>query len=271
MYRGAMWRLLGLALVTLAAEPALAAATPWQDIAPGVRARLIASDVLTDGRTVAGLELQMPEGTKTYWRIPGETGIPTEFDFSTSVGVVEPAVQWPYPVIDRTGGYLDYVYRGAVVLPIEFDVGTDPATLAASIVLGVCSDMCVPASATFSLPLSFAAPDTAQALRLRQAVAQTPIAWDQPGQPFAEIAAGPDGSLHLEGPDPSIVPDSIIADLGDPALVFEAPQKSRDGTVWTMRPRGTPAKGLEGHPIQLTFMTPNGPYTVTRTVAPFAP
>jgi DsbC/DsbD-like thiol-disulfide interchange protein len=271
MYRGLMLRLLSLALVTLAAEPALASATPWQDIAPGVRARLIASDVVTDGHTLAGLELQMPEGTKTYWRIPGETGIPTEFDFSASVGVSDPVVQWTYPLIDRTGAYLDYIYRGAVVLPIEMEVGEAPASLAASIVLGICSDMCVPASATFSLPMNFATPDAAQGLRLRQAMAETPSAWDQPRPPFAEVAAGPDGSLHLEGPDPSIDPDSVIADLGDPALLFEAPQKSRDGNVWTLRPRGTPAKGLEGYPIQLTFMTPDGPYSVTRIVAPFAP
>ncbi len=39
----------------------------------------------------------MPQTTNTYWRIPGETGIPTEFDFAASTGVSGPQVHWPYP------------------------------------------------------------------------------------------------------------------------------------------------------------------------------
>ncbi|MEO6015189.1 MAG: protein-disulfide reductase DsbD domain-containing protein [Devosia sp.] len=267
-----MLKLIAIACLTLAASPAFAGATPWQDLAPGVKARLISSDHLDGTTTLAGLEIDMPATTKTYWRLPGETGIPAQFDFSASSGISEPAIQWPYPEIDRSQGYLDYVYHGPIVLPVELNTTASASIIDVSVTLGICSDICVPAMAKFTLPLNFATPDSAQSIRLDQAIARTPILWDQPGQPFSTVEIGFDGSLHLRNPDPSIDPASVIADLGDPAVLFETPQKSPDGAIWTLKPLGGAAKkGLEGSSVQLTFLTPSGPYAVTRTIAPSAP
>jgi DsbC/DsbD-like thiol-disulfide interchange protein len=257
--------------VTLAAAPVLAAASPWQEISPGTRARLISSDTLTEGHTMAGLEIELPAGTYTYWRIPGETGIPPQFDFSASTGIAAPQVLWPAPSVEVNSGYTDYVYRGTVVFPIELTADAGGAVLGAAVTLGVCSDMCVPARATLTLPITFGQADSAQSIRIDQAVALTPIPWDQPRQPFSEVTAGPSGSIDLHMPDPSIDPDSLIADIGDPAVIFSAPQKSPDGTLWTLRPLGSVAPRLEGLPVQLTFMTRNGPYQVTRTLNTSAP
>ncbi|MEO7221334.1 MAG: protein-disulfide reductase DsbD domain-containing protein, partial [Devosia sp.] len=169
-------------------------------------------------------------------------------------------------------GYMDYAYYGPVVLPFEFEAEEGGAILDVAVTLGVCSDICVPAAAKLTLPLTFAALDTAQSIRLDQAMAETPILWDQPGQPFGSVEAGLDGSLHLLSPDPSIDPGSIIADVGDPAILFETPQKSPDGALWTLKPLGGGArKGLEGSSVQLTFETPTGPYAVTHTIAPSQP
>ena len=267
-----MLRLIALIAVTFTAAPAFAAATDWQEIAPGVNARLISSDTLTDGLTLAGLELDMPDNTNTYWRIPGETGIPTEFDFSASTGVIEPIVHWPYPEIDRSRGYIDYAYYGQVVLPFEFEAEEAGAVLDVAVILGICSDICVPTTAKFTLPLTFTAPDSAQSIRLDQAMATTPILWDQPGKPFGSVEAGLDGSLHLLSPDPSIDPASVIADVDDPSVLFETPQKSPDGALWTLKPLGGGGKKeLEGSSVQLTFETPDGPYAVTHLIAPSQP
>jgi DsbC/DsbD-like thiol-disulfide interchange protein len=257
---------------TLLTLPALAGATAWQEIAPGVKARLITSDVLVDGLTLGGLELDMPQTTNIYWRIPGETGIPTEFDFAASSEVSGATVHWPFPEIDRSRGYMDYAYYGPVVLPFEFESAASGATLDVTVTLGICSDICVPATTRLTLPLAFAAEDAAQSIRLEQAMAETPILWDQPRQPFGSVEAGFDGSLHLLSPEASIDPASIIADVGDPALLFETPQKSPDGAVWTLKPLGGGArKGLEGSSVQLTFETPAGPYAVTYVIAPSQP
>lgn len=268
-----MLRPAALIAVTLLASPVFAAATDWQEVAPGVKLRLISSDKIVDGHSLAGLEIEMPANTNTYWRIPGETGIPTEFDFSASVGVVEPTAHWPYPQIDRSRGYMDYAYYGPVVLPFEFEATEGvPATLDLAVTLGVCSDICVPAMAKLTLPLMFAVPDPANSIRLDQAMARTPILWDQPGKPFGSVEAGLDGSLHLLSPNSAIDPASVIADVGDPSILFETPQKSLDGALWTLKPLGgVAAKGLEGSSVQLTFQTPTGPYAVTHTVAPSQP
>ena len=262
-----MLRFAPFLFVTLAAGPALAGATPWQDIAPGVRARLISADVVTAGKAVAGLELDLPRGTNIYWRIPGETGIPTEFDFAGSSGVGAPSVEWPYPEINVEGGYRDYIYRGPIVLPIVLAPSGDSATLTVKASMGVCSDMCVPATVSLSLPIRFGKADPGQSIRLDQAEANVPIAWDKPGQPVETVTATTAG-IELQGLDHTIDPSSVIADVGDPAILFETPQKSPDSTVWTLKLLGgAAATGLEGRGIQLTFMTPSGPYFVARQIA----
>jgi DsbC/DsbD-like thiol-disulfide interchange protein len=261
-----MLRLAPFLFVTFAAGPALAGATPWQDIALGAKARLISADKLSDGTTIVGLQLDMPANTKTYWRIPGETGIPTEFNFSASTGLSAPVVDWPYPQIDRSEGYLDYVYYGPLVIPIRFASVAEGGTIDAIITLGVCSDICVPAQAKFSLPVSFAKPDAGQSIRLDQAEARGPIAWDKPTPAFGAVTATAAG-LTISSPDPSIDPGSLIADVGDPAILFETPQKSPDNGAWTVKLLGgAAATGLEGRGIQLTFMTPSGPYAVGSTI-----
>jgi DsbC/DsbD-like thiol-disulfide interchange protein len=262
-----MLRFSPLLLVTFLATPALAGATPWQDIAPGARARLISADNIKDGKLLAGLELDLPANAKTYWRIPGEAGIPTQFDFAGSVGLSNGTVLWPYPEIDKTQGLTDYAYHGHTVLPLQFSAAGDRAQLEASVVLGVCSDICVPAQAKFSLSIATNVPDAEQSLRLDQAVAATPIAWDQPNPAFGAVTATPDG-LAIGSIDPSIDPQSLIADVGDPAVLFATPQKSPEGAAWTVKLLGgSGAPGLEGRTVQLTFQSRSGPYTVARQIA----
>lgn len=261
-----MWKPLLAIAVTFAVSPALGAATPWQDIAPGVKARIISDDAIVGGKTRVGLELDMPPNTKTYWRIPGETGIPAQFDFAGSSGLADAAVQWPYPEIDESDGFRDYVYHGHLVLPVSFTANGSAAALNATVTLGVCSDICVPARVKFALPMAFGTPDTAQALRLDQAQSALPIAWDQSDPPFGAISIAA-GGLSIAAVDPAIDPASLIADIGDPSVLFAAPQKSPDGTAWVLKLlRETGAEGLAGQNLQLTFMTQQGPYSVTRPI-----
>lgn len=256
--------------MTLATAPALAAATSWQDLAPGARGRLISSDTLSNGTTLVGLQLDLPQTSNTYWRIPGEGGIPTQIDFGASQGVGGATIVWPYPRIETPGGVREYVYRGPVVLPVQLSAG-EGAVLDASVTLGVCSDICVPVHAHFELPLTFSTSDAAQSIRLAQALADAPAPWAGTSPPFAGAAIGPDGkTLVLSAPDPAVAADSLIAETGDPAILLGAPQKSPDGALWTLQVLGGTAKGLVGHPIQLTFETADGPFTASIPVAPAA-
>lgn len=250
--------------VTLAAPPAFAAATDWQEIATGARVRLVYSGG-QDPR--AGVELQLPAGSNTYWRIPGDSGIPTTIDLSGSVGVQDTDVIWPYPRIEEAGGYRDFVYRGDVVVPIRLAAASG-AILDARVMLGVCSDVCVPAQAHLRLALDGSA-DAAQAIRLDQAVADAPADWTGPAEPFGAVKLSADGhSLEIGSPDPAIDPESLIADTGDPAILFTAPQKSPDGAIWTLELLGGgDMTELLGKRVRLTFTTPLGAFSELRTVA----
>lgn len=259
-------------IAMFATAPAFAGATAWQEIAPGARARLISSDSVEQGALMAGVEIDLPQGTNIYWRIPGETGLPTQIDLSGSTGVEAGELLFPYPEIDRSRGYLDYIHRGNVVLPLRVTMAAEGAMLNATLSLGVCSEICVPAQAEFSLPIS-ATPDATQALRLQLAMARVPIAWDRPAEPLSSVGLNADASaLELRGADPAVDPASLIVDVGDAAILFESPQKSPDGAIWTVRPlRPADLAGLEGRPVNLTFMTAMGPYAVSATIAAAVP
>ncbi len=251
-----------LVFALLAVPPAAAAETAWQDVAPEARMRIVTSDTLgPGGTTLIGVELDMPERIKTYWRVPGETGIPTQIDLAGSHGIVGHAVHWPYPRIDDADGYHDYVYYGPVVLPVELSVSGAEADVSIAVTLGICEEICIPVTASFRLPLDFGKADAGNALRLRQALAKSPLPWDgAPEGIMAEFAPGRGLLVRLPGEE--IAPQSVIADIEGSPILFGAPQKSPDGLVLLpLLGGGVPS---EGQRITLTFDTPRGPFEVEK-------
>jgi DsbC/DsbD-like thiol-disulfide interchange protein len=265
-----MFRHLALTLLLVGCSPALAATTDWVEVAPGARLRLIANDELApDGTTLIGLQADLPAGTRTYWRVPGESGIPTEIDLAGSTGISSSTTLWPFPTIDTSAGVLDYVYSGDTVLPVSARAAGSGAVVKASVSMGICSDVCVPVSAKFTLPLDFARPDTAQAIRLKQAVANTPIAWNGAPDAIGELRYDATAkALRIDINDSGIDALSVLAEAPGDDPLFGAPQKSPDNRGIILPLLGTtPEKGLEGEPIRLTFMTQRGPYETVRDVA----
>jgi DsbC/DsbD-like thiol-disulfide interchange protein len=263
-------RIPAVLLILALSLPATAAETPWQDVAPGARVRIISSDVLKpDGTTMVGLEIDMPPTTNTYWRVPGETGIPTELDFTGSTGVTSHEVLWPFPLIETKTGYVDFVYRGPTVLPVELKLDGATADLDIKVTMGICSDICVPVTAAFTLPLDFAAPDRAQGLRIAQALALTPMPWEDPRDPIAWVGFdSAESALAVRLSGPEVDPQSLIADTGNGGQLFGAPQKSPDGKL-VLLPLlgGESSQDVEGMPVRLTFMTEMGPFSVERRIS----
>jgi DsbC/DsbD-like thiol-disulfide interchange protein len=248
---------------------AMGAATPWQQVTPDVRLRLVSSDALrADGTTMAALEVDMPAATKTYWRVPGESGIPTRIDTSGSNGIGTSRILWPLPQVDASGDVVDFVYYGPTVLPLRLTVDATSATLSAKVAMGICSDICVPVSASFALPLDFARVDHSEGLRISQAVAEVPIAWDGDDEPIGAVDYDPaTGLLTVELTDDRVEPGSLIADAGLPDSFFGAPQKRPDGQAVTLPLLGPGAgAAVIGHEVELSFMTDAGPYLVSRTI-----
>ncbi len=260
--------LAALSLVLLAA-PAHAGETAWQEVAPGVKLRLISTgQIKANGTTLVGLEIDMPETNKTYWRVPGDTGLLTELDFAGSIGVLSHQILWPYPVRHQTAEYLDYAYFGPTILPVELTVEPGSPQVELSAMLGVCSEVCVPAQARFSLSLADAEPDRPNGLRIRQALATTPLDWQGDPQPIGNVELrAEDGMLAVHVGDKELDPASLIAatDSGEP--LFGAPQKSPEPNLVLIPILGKADEwGLENQAVRLTFLTGMGAFEVKRTV-----
>ena len=264
-------RLAFVLVAALISAPAVAAETAWQELGPDTRMRLIASERAEAGsKTHIAIELDMPPNTKTYWRVPGETGIPLQLDLAGSRGVDGFAVQWPYPQIETKDGYTDFVLYGPTVIPIELAVtGTTPI-VETDVLLGVCSDICVPATASFSLPLDLSTADPGQSIRIDQALALSSIPWVGPDAPVGEVSLDETGKALEVGIDPGrLQPASLIVDASEAGYVFGAPQKSpQPFLVVHHMLGGGDAGALEGRDVTLVFMTVDGPFEVTRRVGP---
>src|ERR1700683_1885413 len=95
---------LTIVTMTLAALAGPAAAraqdaSPW-DKQPHAQARLIAGSVMKSADATylhAGVEIRLDAGWKTYWREPGDSGVPPTFDFSGSEDADFVKILWPEP------------------------------------------------------------------------------------------------------------------------------------------------------------------------------
>jgi DsbC/DsbD-like thiol-disulfide interchange protein len=165
-------------LLGAASSPAIAADdSPWDNDLQSA-ARLIAARVHNEaGDPVfrAGVEIRLKDGWKTYWRYPGDSGVPPVLDFSKSQNVKAITVLYPAPARfpDGAGGS-SIGYQGVVILPLHVvpqDAGK-PVTLGLKLDYAVCEKLCVPAEAKLELALTGA--ETANEIALGAAEARVP-------------------------------------------------------------------------------------------------
>jgi suppressor for copper-sensitivity B len=111
-----------------------------------VEVRLLASARPDGAAPVAIVEIRLQPGWKTYWRTPGEGGLPPTFDFSLSRNIAATAVDYPAPRRFDDGYAITNVYQGRVLLPVELTpaVASAPMTVHLKFALGVCESICIP-------------------------------------------------------------------------------------------------------------------------------
>ncbi len=120
------------------------------------RAHPVGDPVIAPAVALAGVEIELAPGYKTYWRHPGsDGGIPPEFDWSASDNVAAVRVGYPAPAVfdgqmGQTIGYQDGVILPLVVTPID---ASRSSTLRLAMFYGVCKDICIPAEARLEVPL----------------------------------------------------------------------------------------------------------------------
>lgn len=105
-----------------------------------------------DGTHIAGLLVRLSPGWKTYWRAPGEAGIPPRLELGARRGLLSATLHWPVPEVFHSNGMQSIGYSSDVVFPLELTLaeGTGTLRLSGRIDLGVCHDICMPVSIDLS-------------------------------------------------------------------------------------------------------------------------
>ena len=150
---------LGFAAIVLVSSPAIEAraqdASPWQR--DGHSAVRLLAGSRSGAVLLGGIAFQLQPGWKTYWRTPGDSGVPPRFDFSKSDNIEAVTVLWPAPAKfdDGAGGH-SMGYHDGVVLPLRIVAKNldKPVTLRVDVNYAVCEKICIPVQAEAELPFT---------------------------------------------------------------------------------------------------------------------
>lgn len=227
---------------------------------PSVEARLVVAGGMESGAYRAALELDLPEGWHTYWRNPGDAGIPPIFDVARSVNLRDFSVAYPVPVRHTDGAGTSMIYEGRLLLPIQaVPVRPEaPVTLTVRVLYGLCAEICVPAEADVTARLEPAAvPDQAAADDIAAFEARVPERADD--ERIAIDRFDFDTKTARGKADVSVADDGRLIDLfvTAPAKWYAAPPEPahtddnrRRFTIALEGPSG--ATGVEG--VELDFV-----------------
>jgi len=214
---------------------------------------------------VAGLEILLRKNWKTYWRVPGEAGLPPRFDFSGSKNLAKADVKWPAPnrYVDQFGVAIGYKDR--VIFPISISAKDPqkPVILNLKVDYAVCEIVCIPLSAEHEL--SFKLGEKLEGNHLSEIT----YFMDRVPRPISEYkkltilnvrAISKDKKPLLELDLKSTIgfrqPEIFIE--GPEALYFRTPKlTSRPSVVsrWHVPISGDiPENGLVGEKIKITFI-----------------
>lgn len=245
MPRFRLWILLAL-LLFARPDAGVAAASDWVRH-PEIALRLVAANSGTGTQSAVGLglEMQLAPGWKTYWRSPGDAGLPPTVDWAGSENLATAALRFPVPERFTLFGLETYGYGGTVVLPIEATLRAPGSALRlrAGVDVLVCELVCIPYRAELALDLAAGQgvpSDQAHDLA-RFASAVPPVDTAGAGAnglaiESADLRAGPPAALlvQVRAEPPLSAPDLYVE--GPPGWSFAKPivQFADGGRIATM-------------------------------------
>ena len=177
-----------------------------------------------------GIEIVLSPGWKTYWRYPGDAGIPPRFDWSGSENIANVEVLYPAPKrITDGSGQTSIGYEERVTFPLRIQL-KDPSKQAAlklKLDFATCEKLCIPAEAILSLP--FAA-DASAEISLEEAEKRLPEKQEvSKPRPLAILSAKVERGKNPEGKDDRIIVKVLARTVGKLDLFAEGP-----GEEWTL-------------------------------------
>ena len=202
--------------------------------------QLVETSIITGWRTVggthtAGVEIRLAPGWKTYWRSPGDAGIPPVFDWSDSQNLAKVLMSWPTPEVFLLSGTRTYGYENRVVLPISVvprRLG-EAVHLSGLINLGICRDVCIPVQVEIegTLKANSTHPDPV----IAAALADQPLSTSEAGLRSVSCSVKPasDGiSLTVEFVLPATGGKEItILETNDPTIWISEAKSERLGKL----------------------------------------
>jgi DsbC/DsbD-like thiol-disulfide interchange protein len=258
------------ATLALIAAPALA--TTQEDVLQG---QLRPGWKMENGGHMAAVELMLAPGWKTYWRSPGDAGIPPSFDWSGSENVKSVRLHWPAPVVFHTNGMQTIGYHDSLILPVEItpESPSEPIRLRVRMELGVCDEICLPAA--LDLATDLAAPGAPDA-SIKAALAQRAATAQEAGVTGVSCSIDPikDGlrlTARLGLPDPGL-PEVVAFETADRTVwVAEAVTERQGGELVAMTelvpPNGAPF-ALDRSKVTMTILAATGAVEVKGCPAP---
>jgi len=139
-----------------AAVAAMTSASAWVT-SNGSKVRLVSGTVELDGTPalIAGVQLRMNSGWKTYWKNPGDSGVPPSFDWTGSKNLkqADPLYPAPHSFAEANGTAIGY--DDQVVFPVKLTPERDgePIELKLAFAFGLCKDLCIPNDVSLGLML----------------------------------------------------------------------------------------------------------------------
>ncbi len=253
-------------------------ASSWSAQAGGAAKMRLISMALSQGVYATAVEIKLAPTAITYWRQPGEAGVPPEFSFAGSENVASTEILYPAPSRLDEGGIEAFGYRGGVTFPIRVRPADakKPLLLALTLNYAICDRICVPAKghAELLLPQNGDSPERAAiaaALARVPSVLPAAEAADkvairaEPGQvQTGQVQTGqakPHWVLVWRGNRPAA---DLFAE-GPEGWAFET-HKTADNT-FSLAAVETPANPAASIFVRLTLTGPDKPYEFTVPLA----
>ena len=208
-----------------------ASSEPFESEAMAARLVTAENGVAPGAATVsAGLHIDLSGDWKSYWRSPGEVGMPPQIDWSGSTNIEKAEFLWPAPTRFEAFGIENFGYKDEVLYPIKITLAEagEPAVLDANVTLLVCETICVPETFRTTLELDegdgIDRPSAELIARFAEAV---PLSMSDDTPPRAALTENGEalvidlrGELGLEAPDVFVEdgtygrPEIVLADEG---------------------------------------------------------
>lgn len=225
-----------------------AAASEWVR-SEGGDIRIVADKPQPDGTIPAILDIRLKPGWKTYWLEPGASGIPPQVTIDPQSGISFSGLRFPAPKTFDDGLVRYTGYDRSVAFPLTLKrERTGSLSLKASVLLGICQDICIPVQADFDLPLPAGLTENPlDRARIDDAIAALP---SEPSDAFKVASASFDAAakrLHLSlvtpGASAKAPPELFLA--GPPGYGFGKPENVTlaNGRMTAEVPVRVPVKG----------------------------